>query len=320
MTDNLIGQEQAVKLLQRAVALKRIAPAYLFVGTAGIGKSLAAKSFTELILCAEIAKNKHLSIQKRLQTKNHPDFLWVVPTYLHQGELVTEAKAAEIGLKRKSPPQIRIEQIREIAQFVSRPPLESSRLVVVIEEAHTMAESAANALLKTLEEPGKATIILIAPDANSLLPTLVSRCQQIKFNSLSHTDLAKVLQKNGYGEIIEDPHIMAIAQGSPGKAIAAFDRLKTIPENLHQQLLQVPQNPLAALQLAKAITQELDTPTQLWLIDYLQYYYWQLNRQTQIMEQLSKTRQYLLSYVQPRLVWECTLLNILHQYNKSRLG
>ena len=320
MTNNLIGQEQAVKLLQRAVALKRIAPAYLFVGATGIGKSLAAKSFTKLILCAELPENKHLSIQKRLQTENHPDFLWVVPTYLHQGELVTEAKAAEIGLKRKSPPQIRIEQIRAIAQFVSRPPLEASRLVVVIEEAHTMAESAANALLKTLEEPGKATIILIAPDANSLLPTLVSRCQQIKFKSLAQTDLIKVLQKNDYGEIIEDPHIMAIAQGSPGKAIAAFNQLKTIPEDLHQQLLQIPQNTLAALQLAKAITQELDTQTQLWLIDYLQYHHWQLGRKTKIMEQLSKTRQYLLSYVQPRLVWECTLLNILHQYDKSRLG
>ncbi|MDJ0691137.1 MAG: DNA polymerase III subunit delta' [Xenococcaceae cyanobacterium MO_188.B32] len=320
MTDNLIGQEQAVKLLQRAVALKRIAPAYLFAGTPGIGKSLAARSFAQLIFCHDVAENKHFSIHKRLQTGNYPDFLWVMPTYLHQGELVTEAKAAEIGLKRKSPPQIRIEQIREIAQFVSRPPLESSRLVVIIEDAHTMAESAANALLKTLEEPGKAVIILIAPDANSLLSTLVSRCQQIKFNSLSQTDLTKVLQDNGYGEILEYPNIMAIAQGSPGKAIAAFDRLKTIPEGLHQKLLQVPQNSLAALQLAKAITQELDTQTQLWLIDYLQYYYWQLKRKVEVLEKLSKARQYLLSYVQPRLVWECTLLNILHQYDKSRLG
>ena len=317
MAHNLIGQEQAVNLLRRAVALKRIAPSYLFVGSTGIGKSLAARNFTELIFCQDVTENKYLSIQKRLQTKNYPDFLWVAPTYLYQGELVTEAKAVEIGLKRKSPPQIRIEQIREIAQFVSRPPLEASRLVVVIEEAHTMAESAANALLKTLEEPGKATIILIAPDTNSLLPTLVSRCQQIKFKSLAHKDLIKVLQKNGYGEILEHPNIMAIAQGSPGEAIAAFDRLKTIPEDLHQQLLQVPQNTLAALQLAKTITQELDTNTQLWLIDYLQYHYWQLKRKTQIMEQLSKTRQYLLSYVQPRLVWECTLLNILHQYDKS---
>ena len=306
-----LGQEQAIKLLQRAIALQRIAPAYLFVGATGIGKSLAAKSFTELILCAELPENKHSSVQKRLQSRNHPDLLWVVPTYLHQGQLVTEAKALEIGLKRKAPPQIRIEQIREIAQFVCRPPLEASRLVVIIEEAQTMAESAANALLKTLEEPGKATIIMIAPDTNALLTTLVSRCQQIKFNSLSQTDLAQVLEKNGYGEILEHPHIIAIAQGSPGKAISAFNHLQTIPAHLHQQLLQIPQNSLAALRLAKAITQELDTQTQLWLIDYLQYYYWQLTRKVEVLENLAKTRQYLLGYVQPRLVWECTLLQLM---------
>ena len=307
----LIGQEKAVKLLQRAVALKRIAPAYLFVGATGIGKSLAAKSFTELLLCAELPENKHSSVKKRLQTRNHPDLLWVMPTYLHQGQPISEAKAAEIGLKRKAPPQIRIEQIRDIAQFVGRPPLESSRLVVVLENAQTMSESAANALLKTLEEPGKATLILIAPDTESLLSTLVSRCQRIQFNRLSQTDLAQVLQQKGYAEILEHPQIIAIAQGSPGQAIAAYQQLQAISQPLHQQLLQLPENPLAALQLAKKIDRELDTQTQLWLIDYLQYHYWQLERKSTIMEQLSKTRQYLLSYVQPRLVWECTLLSLI---------
>lgn len=311
MTNSLIGQEQAVKLLQRSVKLKKIAPAYLFVGTAGIGKTLAVKTFTQLIFCQNVTEDKYFSIIKRLKTRNHPDILWVTPTYLHQGELITQAKAAEIGLKRKASPQIRIEQVRQIAQFVSRPPLEAPRQVIIIEDAHTMAESAANALLKTLEEPGKATIILIASASDSLLPTLVSRCQQIKFNSLSPADLAQVLHNNGYGEILEHPSIIAIAQGSPGKAIMAFDRLKKIPESLQQQLLQFPQNSLAALQLAKTITQELDTQTQLWLIDYLQYHYWELTRNTSILEQLLKTRQYLLSYVQPRLVWECTLLSFI---------
>ena len=56
-----------------------------------------------------------------------------------------------------------------------------------------MAESPANALLKTLEEPGKATLILIAPDPNSLLTTLVSRCQKIQFYPLSQADLSTIL-------------------------------------------------------------------------------------------------------------------------------
>ena len=68
------------------------------------------------------------------------------------------------------------------------------------------------------------------------------------------------------------------------------------------------QNPLQAIELAKTITQELDSSTQLWLVDYLQYCYWQQKRSTELMEKWEKTRSYLLSYVQPRLVWECALL------------
>lgn len=88
--------------------------------------------------------------------------LWIAPTYSHQGKLLSAAEATAAGVKRKAPPQIRIEQIREISQFLSRPPLLGDRAVIVIEQAQTMVEGAANALLKTLEEPGKATIIPIA--------------------------------------------------------------------------------------------------------------------------------------------------------------
>jgi DNA polymerase-3 subunit delta' len=303
-----IAQEQAVDLLQQAVALQRIAPAYLFVGASGIGRSLVAKNFTQLLFCADLPKDKRISVRQRLQTGNHPDLLWVQPTYLDRGELISTSQAAAIGFKRKALPQIRIEQIRQITAFVSRSPLQASRLVVVIEDAQTMAEAAANALLKTLEEPGKATLILIAPDADSLLPTLVSRCQRIPFYRLSQNNLQRVLQTKGYEEILEYPEILAIAQGSPGEAIASFEQLQAIPPDLRQKLLQPTNRPLDALQLAKEIDRQLDIQTQLWLVDYLQYYYWQKGRQQNMMKQWEKTRQCLLSYVQPRLVWECTLL------------
>ncbi|MEL6903124.1 MAG: DNA polymerase III subunit delta', partial [Cyanobacteria bacterium J06606_4] len=167
-----MGQTQAVSLLQRVVDLQRVAPGYLFVGPVGTGKSLAAYGFAQLLL-AEPAKDGaaagQLSTQnqsvlaRRIRDRNHPDLLWVEPTYLHQSQLLTASEAAEAGLKRKSPPRIRLPQIREIARFLSRPALESARAVVVIEQAERMAEPAANALLKTLEEPGKATLILMAP-------------------------------------------------------------------------------------------------------------------------------------------------------------
>ena len=315
MFDGLVGQDKAVELLTQAVKQERVAPAYLFAGSFGIGKSLAAKRFVKLLLTFNLSSEKHALIARKLAHGNHPDLMWVEPTYLNKGELYTASEAREKGLQYKTPPKIRIEQIRNITQFLNRPVLEASRKVVVIEDAQTMAEAPANALLKTLEEPGNATLILIVPDADSLLTTLVSRCQRIPFSSLSAADLKTVLENSGHGAILEHPELIAIAQGSPGQAIAAWDRLQSIPEELLQQLKRSIETPLEAIQLAQTITQELDSSTQLWSIDYLQYYYWQKAPQIELVKHWEYTRQCLLSYVQPRLVWECTLLKLVKKSN-----
>ncbi|MEL6501006.1 MAG: DNA polymerase III subunit delta' [Cyanobacteria bacterium J06623_1] len=308
---NLRGQPKAVELLLRAVELKRIAPAYLFAGLSGIGRTIAARSFAQLLLTDGLSPPKQELAIRKLRSGNHPNLLWVEPSFLKGGELYTAAQAAEQGIQYKTPPKIRIEQIRNLTQFLNRPALEAARQVVVIEDAQTMAEAPANALLKTLEEPGKATLILIAPDADALLSTLVSRCQRIQFYRLCAADLTTVLQENNYGEILAHPELIAIAQGSPGQAIAAWNQLQLIPVDLLSQLKQAPKTPLEALNLAKAIVEQLESPTQLWLVDYLQYYYWQQEGQVKLMDSWEKTRQYLLSYVQPRLVWECALLSLL---------
>jgi len=311
MFNNLIGQDKVIELLQQAVKQDRVAPAYLFFGSLGIGKSRAAKGFTRLLLTTGLSADKYPLVDRKLTTGNHPDLLWVEPTYLNQGKLYTASQALEKGLQYKTPPKIRIEQIRNLTQFLNRPVLEATRKVVVIEDAQTMAEAPANALLKTLEEPGIATLILLAPDLDSLLTTLVSRCQRIQFYSLSQTDLKTVLEQNGYSQIINYPELIAIAQGSPGKAIAAWHQLQTIPPELLQQLKLPMKTALTAFELAKTISEELDSSSQLWLVDYLQYYYWQQTQEIALIEKWEKTRKYLLSYVQPRLVWECALIDYL---------
>jgi len=313
--ESLIGQNQAVELLTQAVAGNRIAPGYLFVGSNGIGKSLAARCFIELLFSGNLTDLKLMaSVQNRVRLRNHPDLLWVEPTYMNQGKRLSAQEAEEAGLKRKSPPQIRLEQVREIGDFLSRPPLESARSIVVLSQAETMGEGAANGLLKTLEEPGKATLILMAPTVESLLPTLISRCQKIQFNRLNPAAMARVLQERGCGEILSHAEVMGMAQGSPGEAIAIWQQLQSMPEDLLQKVKQLPQNLRSALELAKEIDKTLDTESQLWLIDYLQHCYWQqflaggISRSP--LEPLEKARQYLLNYVQPRLVWECTLMGI----------
>jgi len=307
---SLIGQDQAVTLLQGAIATNRIPPAYLFAGFPGIGRSIAARAFIELLFCQGIPIEKQPLVKRRLEQGNHPDVLWIEPTYLHNGNLLSAQEATEKGLKRRAPPQIRLEQIREIAQFLSRSALEAPRKVVVLEQAETMAEAAANGLLKTLEEPGTATLILIAPSTESLLPTLVSRCQKIPFYRLAFLDMEIVLKQAGYEEILKESSVLAMAQGSPGQAIASFQQLQAIPHSLLAQLTQIPQTPRRALELAKEIDKTLDTESQLWLTSYLQHCYWQSQHQPAIIQQLEQARQYLLSYAQPRLVWEVTLLEL----------
>ncbi len=313
MTDDfvgLIGQEQAIALLKGAIKVNRIAPAYLFAGADGVGRSLAGRAFIELLFCRDVSPEKQVLVRRRLQQGNHPDVLWVEPTYLHNGIRLSAKEATEQGLKRKAPPQIRLEQIREITQFLARAPLEVPRQVVVIERAETMAEAAANGLLKTLEEPGRATLILIAPSPESLLPTLVSRCQRIPFYRLAHKNMELVLRQTGYEQILAEPSVMGIAQGSPGDAIASFEQLQAIPVELLAKLTQVPKSSRMALEIAKEIDKTLEPESQLWLVDYLQHFYWKKQHQTGIIQQLEQARQYLKSYAQPRLVWEVTLLKL----------
>ena len=300
-----IGQTVAMDLLNAAVIKQRIAPAYLFAGPEGVGRSIAARYFARSLLTSHHPEK---------QLENHPDFLWVEPTYLHNGQRFTPREAQEKGLKRKGSPQIRLEQVRDIGKFLSRPPLEASRSVVVLEGAQTMGEGAANGLLKTLEEPGRATLILMAPSAESLLPTLVSRCQRIPFYRLSGEMMARVLQQAGYGEILGRDPILAAAQGSPGAAIAAWEQLDRIPPELLERLHQLPRSLREALELARDIDKTLDTPEQLWLLDYLQHQYWEqfLHRTLPVCpaQQLETARQYLRAFVSPRLVWEVTLMEL----------
>ncbi len=313
----LIGQSQAVQLLTQAVAKQRIAPAYLFAGSAGIGRGMAAECFIELVFSQGKSLDQPSILHSRIQQRNHPDLLWVEPTYTHQGKLFSPAEAEAAGLKRKTAPLIRLEQIRGIARFLARSPLEAARSIVVIEQAETLTEAPANALLKTLEEPGRATLILIAPGTESLLPTLISRCQKIPFFRLATEDLVQVLQRTNQAEILQQPEILQLAQGSPGAAIAHWQKLQELPDDLLQSLHHPINSPRNALSLARQIAQTLELEAQLWLIDYLQQIWWQqLTHEMQgtipadlsPLRHLEKARTYLRRNVQARLVWEVTLL------------
>ncbi len=292
---SLVGQPIASYLLGGAIETHRVAPAYLFVGVDGIGKTLAAKIFSAQLLGTS-------------SIRNHPDLIWVEPTFLHHSELVNESELADAGIGRKYPPQIRIEQIRELTQFFCCSPLVAQSKVAIITGADRMATAAANALLKTLEEPKIGTIILISSQPQKLLPTIASRCQLIPFYRLNSTEMMAVLEKLERHEIVSDPTVISLAVGSPGMAIAHYNQLQSIPHDLLTKLSQFPTLALTAMQLAKAIDEQLDYHQQQELLNYLQLSWWHRYHDVALVEKIESAKSALNKMAASRLVWEILLL------------
>ncbi len=241
--------------------------------------------------------------------------LWVEPTYLHQGQLLNESELAAAGVQRKSPPLLRIEQVREITQFLSRSPLNAPFKAVVIQNADKMQPNAANALLKTLEETTTGTIILLSSQKERLLPTITSRCQIIPFHRLTDVEMKAVFERIGQVEILNNPVVMALAAGSPGQAHSHHEQLQSIERwlrppkaSLLKQLATPIANPLTALSVAKEIEATLEFHQQMWLLDYLQHCWRKSPNNSDWLSKLSAAKNSLLK-ASPRLIWEVLLLS-----------
>ncbi|MDP4708109.1 MAG: DNA polymerase III subunit delta' [Cyanobium sp. MAG_237] len=308
--EDLLGQTRAVALLEASLVNGRLAPAYLFAGPDGVGRRLAALRFLEGVLAG---LQGDAGIRRRLQEGNHPDLLWVEPTYQDKGQLVPASKAEELGLARRAAPQLRLEQIRDVSRFLSRRAVEARGCVVVLEHAEAMAEGAANALLKTLEEPGEGLLILIAATPEQLLTTIRSRCQQIPFTRLSSEQLAVVLERCGEPAPTADPpELLELAAGSPGGLLRCRQAWADLPEGLAARLLDlaVAAEPLQALALARDLAEALDAEQQLWLLGWWQLALWRRQAPVAQLQRLESLRSQLRAYVQPRLAWEVALLEL----------
>ncbi len=311
--DDLIGQPLAVELLTSAISKGALSPAYLFSGPEGVGRRLAAFRFLEGIIHSGC---ESLGTRRRLENFNHPDLLWIEPTYTHQGHLVPQSQAEEQGVSRRTAPQIRLEQVRLITRFLSKQPIEVSRGMVVIESAESMPEASANALLKTLEEPSHGLLILLSSAPERLLQTIRSRCHQIIFNRLEFDAIKQVILKldnysiDQLSDQLDQPELSALAAGSPGMLINNSRIWSSLPQEIILRLKETPSNAMQSLSLAKDLTDALDVQNQLWVISWWQYHLWLRNKDFIALERLEKLRKHLLSFVQPRLAWEVALLEI----------
>jgi DNA polymerase-3 subunit delta' len=199
----IIGQEKAIVFLRRVAANDKIASAYLFAGIQGIGKTTTAMGFALLLNCPEPGNEDgcgKCASCRRIIDGNHPDLILV--------EVDEEKKA------------IGINQIREINRQLAFAPLLGRYRMIIIDPAEKMTVEAANAFLKTLEEPPPGNIfILNVRDPKELLPTIVSRCQRVPFRPLPTGEIVNWLVKNR-GVDTQAAQILArLSEGSLGKAL-----------------------------------------------------------------------------------------------------
>ena len=212
---DVIGHARIVEAFVAAHARGAVHHAHLLAGPAGVGKRVLARAFIALVNCSgrpsrdpagravepcgECRSCRHV-----LADREHPDVLRLGP---------------EEGSRT-----IKIAQVREILRIVPFPPIEAPSRFVVIEPADRLTEEAANALLKSLEEPSSHTRFLVISDRpDALLSTIRSRCQQILFGRLSDEEVVRVLVERLDVDADSAAAVAPLADGSPGAAIGLLD-------------------------------------------------------------------------------------------------
>jgi len=215
---DLIGHERPTAILKASILHDRLAHAYLFFGEDGIGKRLAALRFAQAINCetdygpgGPDACGVCRSC-RQIEAGTHPDFLLIEPDR-------DQAPSTRSG---HGNPQIKIEQIRELEQqFVYRP-LVGRRKVCLIDDADRMTPGAANALLKTLEEPpDQSLLLLIASRPSALLPTVRSRCQSIRFVAPARPLVEEALMSKRGIPPADARFLAMVTEGRIGQALEA---------------------------------------------------------------------------------------------------
>lgn len=197
---DIAGQEVLVQSLQNAISRNMVANAYIFNGPAGSGKRTLAEIFARAINCKGPDNkpcNLCSSCKKTIAGVN-PDITYIKP----------------------SGNSIKIDQIRRLIGDISVKPYENDCRVIIVQNGDKLTSESQDAFLKTLEEPeGNNIFILLTENYNTLLPTIISRCQVYNILRVNRDDAKSVLGRLGFGNAEEIEFAIAKSDGIIGKAI-----------------------------------------------------------------------------------------------------
>jgi len=232
---DIVGHDGPKRVLQQAIRTGRVSHAYLFEGAPNTGKTLAAKTFAKALVCQSPPTPgdgcNECRLCRAIEKEHHPDFIMLAPTT--RLELTRDEDQEAPGPKETVEIQgslISVEAISRLIAHANLKPVTARRKVAIVTSAEAMNDPAANRLLKTLEEPpGDTTIILTSAAASALLPTIVSRCQLVRFGPVPVGNIEAMLSDRFPGT---DPALLhsvaALSGGRPGWA----ERLLTHPDTL----------------------------------------------------------------------------------------
>ena len=172
--DQIFGQPRVRDFLRASVAADRVTHAYLFTGPAGSNKTQSAYALAAALLC-ERKGCSSCETCERVQARKHPDVRYFAP----------EGAGGYL-----------VEQIREIVADTALAPIQSDRKIYILDRVDLMGSAAANAFLKTLEEPpDDVVLVLLGRTRESVLPTLVSRCSVVPFHHIPASEAAAILSR-----------------------------------------------------------------------------------------------------------------------------
>jgi DNA polymerase-3 subunit delta' len=226
----VVGQTVVLTALHTAIERGRLPHALLFTGPEGVGKATTALLLAQAVNCAAAGPSDacgECPSCSRIARGIHPDVLWVAP----------DPKIIRIGQITPRPGSP-LPPLRTVTQFLGYTPYEGNRRVVVIDGAHAMQAPAQNALLKTLEEPpASALLILVTHAPGVLLPTVLSRCQSLRFARVGQDAVRQYLEERLDQPPEEARLRAALTAGSIGNALTLdLDAYATLLETVVEAL------------------------------------------------------------------------------------